>query len=131
VKFIYFTETNFPLRDLGVYELHNSAPIGGADPLEPILVAGAVKKNNLLTVAEFQKDRRVNAKDSGVPLFQIGVQLDPSVQVHAGDVLTLTVTKSQFMAEDIGVFSPDPTVEMVEKGHLQPMVLAVGSLHAH
>jgi hypothetical protein len=131
VKFIYFTETNFPLRDLGVYELHNSQPSGGPDPLEPILLAGAVQKNNKLTVAEFQKDRRVNAKDSGVPLFQIGLQLDPSVQVHAGDELTLTITKSQFMAEDIGAFNPNPTVEMVEKGHLQNMVLAVGSLHAN
>jgi hypothetical protein len=131
VKFIYFSETNFPLRDLGVYELHNSAPRGGPDPLEPVLLAGAVQKNNKLTVAEFQKDRRVNAKDSGVPLFQIALQLDPSVQARVGDDLSLTVTKSQFMADDIGAFNVNPTVEMVEKGHLQNMVLAVGSLHAN
>jgi hypothetical protein len=131
VKFVYFSETNFPLRDLGVYELHNSQPTGAPDPLEPVLLAGAVQKNNKLTVAEFQKDRRVAAQDSGVPLFQIALQLDPSAQARVGDVLSLTVTKSKFMAEDIGVFNPNPTVEMVEKSHLQDMVLAVGSLHAN
>jgi hypothetical protein len=131
VKFVYFTETNFPLRDLGVYELHNSAPFNGPDPLEPVLLAGGVQKNNQLTVAEFQKDRRVTAKDSGVPLFQIGLQLDPSAQARVGDALSLVVAKAQFMAGDIGAFNGNPTVEMVEKGHLQNMVLAVGSLHAN
>jgi hypothetical protein len=130
VHFIYFDETRFPLRDLGVYELRNIQPVGDPDPLDPVLLAGAVQKGNKLTVAMFQKDRRAGAKESGVPLFQIGLQLDPAAQAHAGDELALAVVKSQFMAEDIGAFSGSPTVEMVEKGHLQNMTVAVGSLHA-
>jgi hypothetical protein len=131
VHFLSFDETRFPLRNLGVYELLNTQPRDGPDPLEPVLLAGAVQAGNKLTVGLFQKDRRASAKDSGAPLLQIGLELAQSAGARAGDELLLLIPKSQFMAEDIGAFSPSPTVEMVQKGHLQNMTIAVGSLHAN
>jgi hypothetical protein len=131
IHFVTFNETRFPLRDMGVYELLNSKPSGGTnDPLEPVLLAGAVQAGNKLTVGIFEKDRRVTAKDSGVPLLQIGLELAPSAGAHTGDAIQLAVPKSQFMAEDIGAFSPVPTAEMIGKAHLQNMTVDIGSLHA-
>jgi hypothetical protein len=132
IHFITFDETRFPLRDKGVYQLLNSAPSSGTnDPLEPVLLAGAVQAGNKLTVGIFQKDRRVTAKDSGVPLLQIGLELAPNNGAHAGDQIQLLVPKSEFMPEDIGVFSPVVTPEMIRKARLQNMTIALGSLHAY
>jgi hypothetical protein len=132
IHFVTFDETRFPIRDKGAYQLLNSAPSSGTnDPLEPVLLAGAVQAGNKLTVGIFQKDRRVTAKESGVPLLQIGLELAPDKGAHVGDALQLLIPKAQFMAEDIGAFSPVATPEMIRKAQLQNMTIVVGSLHAN
>lgn len=138
VQFGNFTETTFPIKDLGVYTLWNTDPypydgsvIPGSDPLEPRLLAGGVKAGNLLTVGDFQKDRRATAKDSGQPLFQIALEFDATAPLKAGDVLALTITKAKLIPEDIGAFSGNPTLEMIQKSVMQDMTLAVGALHAN
>jgi hypothetical protein len=103
----------------------------GSDPLEPRLLAGGVKSGNVLTVGIFQKDRRATAKDSGSPLFQIALEFTATAGAKVGDILPLTITKSKFMAEDIGAFSPTPTLEMEQKANLVSMTIAVGVLHAN
>jgi len=130
--------TGWPINDTGVYELRNTAPVDPwthlpvpPDPQDPILLAGGVKKDNLLTVGIFQKDRRATAKESGVALCQIAIEFDPAAQHYANDEIPLSIVKSKYMAEDIGAFSGTPTVEMVEKGHLVDMTIAVGALHAN
>lgn len=131
--------TDFPIRDMGVYQLLNTTPglgwypytPGIRSPLEPTLLAGGVKKGNLLTVGIFQKDRRESAKDSGQPLCQIALEFDPAAQLSAGDALPLVITKAKYMAEDIGAFSITPTQEMIQKANLVNAVIAVGTLHAN
>jgi hypothetical protein len=128
VRFRAFDETGCPIRDLGVYDLKSTDATG--DPLEPVLLAAGVKKGNLLTAAVFQKDRRATAKDSGAPLFQIAVELDSAAGAQAGDSLPISITKAQYMAEDIGAFATSATEEMAAKAHLVPMTITVGALHA-
>ena len=118
--------TDFPIRDTGVYELKNTDNTG--DPLEPVLLAGGVKAGNLLTVGIFQKDRRATAKDSGVPLCQIALELDPAGRLSAGVPLPLTVVKAKYIAEDIGAFSVTPTAEMVAKAKPVNFTIATGQL---
>jgi hypothetical protein len=130
VHFGQFSETKFAIRDTGAYELLNLAPPNGRNLLEPTLMIGAVKAGNLLTAGLFQKDRRATAKDSGQPLCQIALELSTSATPHSGDVLPLQITKSKYMAEDIGAFSPVPTEEQRQKAHLVPATIALGSLHA-
>jgi hypothetical protein len=120
---------DFPIRDTGVYELKNTDTTG--DPLEPVLLAGGVKAGNLLTVGIFQKDRRASAKDSGVPLCQIALELDPSGHLSAGSDVTLSIVKAKYIAEDIGAFSVTPTAEMVAKAKPVDFTLAVGQLHTN
>lgn len=117
---------DFPIRDTGVYELKNTDNTG--DPLEPVLLGGGVKPGNLLTVGIFQKDRRASAKDSGQPLCQIALELDPAAKLSAGESLPLKVVKAKYIAEDIGAFSATPTAEMVEKAKPVDFTLAVGQL---
>jgi hypothetical protein len=130
VHFGQFVETNFAIRDTGVYQLLNLTPANGPNPLEPTLMLGVVKPGNLLTAGLFQKDRRATAKESGQPLCQIALELSPSATAHSGDALPLQITKSKYMADDIGAFSGDPTPEMRAKAHLIPATIALGSLHA-
>lgn len=131
VRFRAFEETGFPVRDHGVWALLNSQPEGGVnDPLEPRLLAGGVKPGNLLTVGVFQKDRRLPPKESGQPLLQIALELDPAAGAAPGAVLTLTVEKARHMAEDVGPFSVEPTYAMAAKAHLVDMPIAVGALVA-
>lgn len=117
---------DFPINDTGVYELKNTDNTG--DPLEPVLLAGGVKPGNKLTVGIFQKDRRASAKDSGVPLCQIALELDPTAKLSAGESLSLQIVKAKYIAEDIGAFSPTPTAEMVAKAKPVDFTLAVGQL---
>jgi hypothetical protein len=128
VHFGQFAESGFAIKDTGVYELLNTDPSG--DPLEPTLLAAGVKKGNLLTAGIFQKDRRASAKDSGSPLCQIALELNPAAGAQAGDELALSVPKARYMAEDVGAFSVNPTDEMARKAHLVPMTVAVGAVHA-
>jgi hypothetical protein len=131
VHFLRFDSTGFPVEPGTVYELLNTQPYGAPDPLEPRLVAGAVKPGNLLTVGVFQKDRRATAKPSGAPLFRIALELDPSAAAAKGTAITLQVVKARYMAEDIGAFSVSPTVEMSKKARLYDMPIDVGALHAN
>lgn len=138
IRFGAFTESGFPIKDLGAYELWNTNPwpgdgsvAVGSDPLEPRLIAGGVKAGNLLTVAIFQKDRRASAKDSGQPLCQIALEFDATANLKAGDAIPLTITKAKHMAEDIGAFAVSPTLEMAAKANLVDMTIAVGSLRAN
>jgi hypothetical protein len=130
VKFARFESTGFPVEDAGVYELLNTAPWDGPDPLEPKLLAGGVKPGNLLTVGVFQKDRRATAKESGRPLLRIALELDPAAGAVSGDPLPLSIVKARHMAEDVGVFDAYPTVDMARKAHLVDMPITVGELHA-
>ncbi len=138
VQFGNFTETSFPIKDLGIYDLWNSNPYPydgsvavGSDPLEPRLLAGGLKAGNVLTVGDFQKDRRATAKDSGRALFQIALEFDASAALKDGDALTLTIAKSKFIAEDIGAFSGSLTAEIRQKSVMQDMTISVGTLHAN
>jgi hypothetical protein len=138
VRFGDFTESGFPIKDLGIYELWNTNPwpgdgsvAVGSDSLEPRLIAGGVKAGNLLTVGLFQKDRRATAKDSGHPLCQIALEFNATTSLYVGDELPLTITKAKHMAEDIGAFSITPTMEMARKANLVDMTIAVGVLRAN
>jgi hypothetical protein len=92
---------------------------------------GGVKKGNLLTVGIFQKDRYQSAKESGRALCQIALEFDAAANLNAGDKLALTITKSGYLAEDIGELTVHPTQEKAEKGRLVAMPIAVGSLSAN
>jgi hypothetical protein len=130
VKFDFFDETSFPVKSTGVYELLNTAPANGPDPLDPTLLAGAIKAGNLLTVGVFQKDRRATAKDSGVALLQIKLELGTAATAHVGDVLALAITKSKYIPGDIGVFSGGITPDVAAKSQLMNMDIALGTLSA-
>jgi hypothetical protein len=130
IRFGRFGPSAFPIEDAGVYELRNTEPPGDPDPLEPVLLAGGVKAGNLLTVGIFQKDRRATAKDSGVPLARIALELREGATLPSGEALPLTVTKAKYVAEDIGAFDWTATREMVEKSKPVDFDLAVGTLVA-
>jgi|GEM_PF-516657 len=139
--------TGLPIKDSGVYYLLDPDPWGdgsvppGLDPLEPKLLAGGVKKGNLLTVGIFQKARWEPAKDSGSALCQIALEFDPTANLSVGDKLDLSIPKSKYTPEDIGTLIPGtpgvsnynrtPTEEMSTKSHLVDMPIAVGSLSAN
>jgi hypothetical protein len=130
VHFGAFPDTGLPVQETGVYELKQV--VGSSHyALEPVLVFGGVKPGNLLTVAAFQKDRRTGAKNSGRPLFRIALEFDAGAGLHVGDLLPLQVTKSGYMAEDIGLYASSPTAEMKAKAVLQDMPIALGTLTAN
>jgi hypothetical protein len=137
VRFGKFTETgsrvtdDLPVKQGGVYELLNTAPVGTPHPLEPMLLAGGVKRGNLLTAGIFQKDRRASAKDSGATLLQIAVEFDAAAGLHVGDALPLSITKSKYLPEDIGAFSGTTTYEQITKSKLVDMSIALGALRAN
>jgi hypothetical protein len=130
--------TDHPIKDLGVYYLLNTTPQlgwypyteGVRHPLEPKLLGGGLLKDHILTVGIFQKDRREPAKESGQALCQIALEFDSAAGLHAGDTLPLSIRKSQYMAEDIGA-GVEITLEMIAKGKLWPIQVAVGSLRAN
>jgi hypothetical protein len=129
--------TDLPIQDTGVYSLLNHDPrdLGNVpipnDPLEPRLLAGGVKKGNLLTVGIFQKDRYQSAKESGRALCQIALEFDPAANLNAGDKLALAITKSGYLPEDIGELTVHPTPEKAQKGRLVAMPIALGVLSAN
>jgi hypothetical protein len=126
-----FPETRHPVKDLGVYQLYNTQPKNGVrDPDEPVLLAGVWKPGGLLSVGVFQKDRREPAKDSGAPLFQIAIELDPATPINSGTRLLPLISKAKYIAEDIGAFNPNGSFEMMAKAHLQDFVITMGDLRA-
>jgi len=146
VRFGTFTDpaaplnnTGWPIHDTGVFELRNTDPRDPytgdpvpPDPQDPILLSGAVKKGNLLTVGIFQKDRRATAKDSAQPLCQIAIVFDAAAKLSAKDAIALSIVKAKYIPEDLGAFNGGMTTwEMLAKGHPVDMTIAVGSLHAN
>lgn len=127
-----------PIKDLGVYYLLNTTPQLGwypytqgiRHPLEPIMLGGGLKPGNVLTAGIFQKDRREGAKESGVPLCQIALELNATAGAVSGEALPLAVPKAKYMAEDIGA-GLEVTLELIEKGRLLNTQIAVGSLRAN
>lgn len=129
IHFGKFDETDFPIKDGGVYELKNIVSPTG-NPPEAVLLAGGVKPGNLLTVGAFQKDRTVTAKDSGATLFQIALEFDGTANLSAGDAIPLSITKAKYMAEDIGGSDFNLSYEKIAKARLVDMSIALGTLVA-
>lgn len=130
IRFGTFPETAMPVKDGGVYELLNVFK-PTHDPLEPVAVFGGLKAGNLLTVGVFQKDRQASAKASGGTLLQIALELEAAGTLAAGDKVPLTVMKARYIPEDLGAYRDVPSAEMVAKGHLVDLSLAVGTLSAN
>lgn len=125
VKFGAFAN-GLPINDLGVYQLLSAA----ADPNEPIALVGGVKPGNLLSVGIYQKDRAQPAQDSGAPLCQVAIELDPAAGLNSGDSLSLTVVKAKAIPEDIGSLTDD-LYTLNQKMRMTDISIATGSLSAH
>ena len=115
-----------PINDTGVYQLLSAA----ADPNEPIALIGGVKPGNLLSVGIYQKDRTQAAQDSGAPLCQIAIVLDPARGISAGDRLQLQVVKAKAIPEDIGAVTDDLWT-LNQKARMADITIATGTLSAH
>jgi hypothetical protein len=126
VQFMAF-DGGVPAEDTGVYQLNAATrdPSLPADIVEPTFMAAGVKPGNLLTVGIFQKDRTVPAVDSSVPVLRIKLVL--AADAKAGS-LKLSVTKAKFMPEDIG--GTTNGISILQKSHLVPAVVSVGTLQA-
>jgi hypothetical protein len=126
VHFMAF-DGGVPAEDTGVYQLNAATrdPNLPADIIEPTFMAAGVKPGNLLSVGIFQKDRALSAVDSSVAVLRIKLGL--AADAKSGS-LKLGVVKAKFMPEDIG----DTTsgVSILQKSHLEPAVVSVGSLQA-
>lgn len=125
VKFGVFAN-GLPISDTGVYQLLSAA----ADPTEPVALIGGVKAGNLLSVGIYQKDRAQPAQDSGSPLCQIAIVLDPAQGISAGDALQLQVVKAKTIPEDIGTVSDDLWT-LDKKMRMTDITVATGSLSAN
>lgn len=125
MKFGVFAN-GLPVNDTGVYKLLSAA----ADPTEPIALIGGVKTGNLLSVGIYQKDRAQPAQDSGSPLCQVAVVLDPAQGVSAGEALQLQVVKAKAIPEDIGAVSDDLWT-LDKKMRMADITVATGSLSAN
>ena len=127
VRWSTFASSGLPIEDTGVFELKNSAP----DPTlpataeDPILFDGGVMDGNVLTVGIFQKDRRMTAKDAGVPLLRIAIELIPSTVVGS---IPLTLKKAKALPGDIGAYT-DSELTIRGKSHLDGIDIALGTLH--
>ena len=124
VKFGTFGD-GLPIADTGVYQLLSAA----ADPNEPIALVGGVKAGNLLSVGIYQKDRAQAAQDSGSPLCQIAIVLDPARGLVSGDKLALKVVKAKAIPEDIGSVTDDLWT-LNQKTRMTDITIATGSLTA-
>ena len=114
-----------PINDTGVYQLLSAA----ADPNEPVALIGGVKPGNLLSVGIYQKDRAQSAQDSGSPLCQIAVVLDPALGISAGDKLPFQVVKAKAIPEDIGSVTDDLWT-LNQKTRMTDITVATGTLSA-
>jgi hypothetical protein len=114
------------IQDTGILELKNSTPPTPPDPYEDVLLGGGVLEGNILTVGIFQKDRRVTAKDVTKPLLRIALEI--AANAHAGTIF-LDLKKAKVIPADIGAFTDDPAT-VLTKAHMDPIVIAVGTLQA-
>lgn len=124
VKFGAF-DNGLPIRDTGVYRLRTHPE----DVSEPMALVGGVKPGNLLTVGIYQKDRAWGARDSGVALCQIAIELDPNAQLKVGDALGLSITKAGAIPEDIGGVMDDQWT-LDRKMKLENVPIQAGTLTA-
>lgn len=124
VRFSAFAN-QLPIEDTGVYQLLSAA----ADPNEPVALTGGVRKGNVLSVGIYQKDRAMDAKDSGAPLCRIALALDAAGEVPAGADLALQVLKAKAIPEDIGATTDDAWT-LSQKLRMADLSVAVGSLSA-
>ncbi len=124
VKFETFAN-GLPIEDTGIYQLLSSA----LDPNEPVALVGGVKPGNLLSVGIYQKGRDQGAKDSGMALCRIALSLDAAVKLAAGTPLSLTVTKSKVIPEDIGATTDDAWT-LDKKLRMADITVTVGTLTA-
>jgi hypothetical protein len=126
VHFMAF-DGGVPAEDTGVYQLNAATrdPTLPADITEPTFMAAGVKPGNLLTVGIFQKDRTLGAVDSSVPVVRIKLGL--AEDAKSGSI-KLNVVKAKFMPEDIG--GTTNGVSILQKSHLEPAVVSVGTLQA-
>jgi hypothetical protein len=147
VKAVAFPSSHMAAEDAGVYDLANSeGPASGqvppivypADYVEPRAFAAGVKPGNLLTVGIFQKDRRQTAKDSGVPLVRVALELRAGATPASGTALQLAVPKAKIIPDDIGQ-APASTetdqavidaaiLECYKKSRVEPITVALGTL---
>ena len=80
--------------------------------MEPVLLAGGVKKNGtLLTAGIFQKDRYWPSQNVGVPVCQIAIDFNPATTgtLPPGTVIPLAITKAKAIPDFIGTPPADPT----------------------
>jgi hypothetical protein len=116
-----------PIQDTGVFELKNSTPDPSL-PLtaeDPILIDGGVMDGNVLTVGIFQKDRRYTAKDAGAPLLRIAIELIPGT---VSGPIPLVLKKAKMLPGDIGAYT-DSQLSIIQKSVLNPIVIALGTIH--
>jgi hypothetical protein len=126
LKFVSFNN-GLPINDLGVYQLSTS---GVTDPTEPLAIAGGVKKGNVLSVGIYQKDRDQAPQDSGAPLCQIALRLDPAGSVPLYSNLPLNLQKAKVIPEDIGQVTDDQWT-LDKKMRMADITIAVGTLTAN
>lgn len=124
VKFGTFAN-GLPIEDAGVYQLLSSA----LDANEPVALVGGVKSGNLLSVGIYQKGRDQGAKDSNATLCRIVLSLDAASKLTSGTALSLTVTKSKVIPEDIGATTDDAWT-LDKKLRMADITVAVGTLTA-
>jgi hypothetical protein len=97
------------VRDTGVFKLQSTFT---NYPVEPMLLAGGVKKNGtLLTVGIFQKDRYWPAQAVDQPVCQIAIDFDATktTALPPGTVIPLAITKAKAIPDYIGDMPTDPT----------------------
>ena len=97
------------IRDTGVFKLQS---VAANYPVEPVLLAGGVKKNGtLLTAGIFQKDRYQPSQPLGKPVCQIALDFDPvaTAALAPGTAVPLAITKAKAIPDYIGKAPADPT----------------------
>jgi len=97
------------VADLAVFKLQSTF---ANYPVEPVLMAGGVKKNRtLLTVGAFQKDRYWPSVAVDKPVLQIAIDFDPARTgaLAPGTVIPLAITKAKAIPSFIGTMPADPS----------------------
>jgi len=122
------------IQDTGVFKLQSTF---ANYPVEPVLLAGGLKKNGtLLTAGIFQKDRYQPSQPLGKPVCQIAVDFDPVATgaLAPGTAIALAVTKAKAIPDYIGDMPTDATnpdwssVASNYAASLVPVQISVGTL---